>query len=563
MAELIQKQDTLNEGREKLNAAITDAEKAKSSSEQANVVSNQAVTIAQSAESKSDYTQQQLDNIIIESGTSDAETIQARGDYDLLYKRLDASDSTMSENNQDLVSRGVNVLLSGVIGDGITDDTSALRKVISENNVIVIPIPPNYYKITDEIVFPSNKTVIFFGGNMWNPVNKKDVWFKYEGEVALGKAMFRISDSPCGIEPDVARSNIKMYGGVTLDGNNKIGHGFYSAYVVNDSSFSAITVIRTLLDGYKIEKSWYATYSNLVARNTQGPGITIGKNESWGGVNGVEFRSLRASSCGLNGHFDEANPSAGGYGIGFFPGSGTKLLNATSESNYGAGFVYGTGNRPINEVDTVYLEGNGIGAKNDGKASRNWGFVVEGSSSGRGNSVRNLFMFGPVGNEAAQSLLITGQEPVSPIEFYNVSFGHHLKADWSNYKMLGYVYDGLTQYIDGHLPKNEVLLSSLITTVYVRNSGNDRNDGRTSATAVRSLKRALDIVKFAPNINIIDCAGTLDVEFIDFRNINKPVTFDGKTTGRIVNSTNGQSLDFKNLKLRMHRRNYRKYLNRS
>src|SRR5690625_4263212 len=74
MAELIQKTDTLNEGREKLNEAIKDAEKAK-------IDSSEAKSTANTALSKSESTQTQLDNIVID-GDSSVEAAQARVDKD-------------------------------------------------------------------------------------------------------------------------------------------------------------------------------------------------------------------------------------------------------------------------------------------------------------------------------------------------------------------------------------------------------------------------------------------------------------------------------------------------
>lgn len=50
---------------------------------------NEAVSKANEANSKADQTQQQLDNVILENGNSDAEVVQARGDYDVLYKRFE------------------------------------------------------------------------------------------------------------------------------------------------------------------------------------------------------------------------------------------------------------------------------------------------------------------------------------------------------------------------------------------------------------------------------------------------------------------------------------------
>ena len=69
----IDKLDKLNTGRVKLNQAI----------DQANTV------------------QGQLDTIVIASGTSDAETIQARGGEPLLYNRLDKSDTQLADNMTD------------------------------------------------------------------------------------------------------------------------------------------------------------------------------------------------------------------------------------------------------------------------------------------------------------------------------------------------------------------------------------------------------------------------------------------------------------------------------
>src|SRR5690606_24329484 len=86
MAELINKKDTLNEGREKLNAAIENAEQAKWESDQ-------ALNKANSALLKSESTQTQLNEIVIE-GDSSVEAAQARVSvegtaYGTLKQRLD------------------------------------------------------------------------------------------------------------------------------------------------------------------------------------------------------------------------------------------------------------------------------------------------------------------------------------------------------------------------------------------------------------------------------------------------------------------------------------------
>ncbi|KRG11549.1 hypothetical protein ACA29_17070 [Lederbergia galactosidilytica] len=85
----------------------------------------------------------------------------------------------------------------------------------------------------------------------------------------------RASKSPAGVEPSSDTSNVKFVGGCVLDGNNKIGYGFYAAYITNESSFDKISVINTTTDGIRVEKSWYAVFRDLVAKGNLGNGITI------------------------------------------------------------------------------------------------------------------------------------------------------------------------------------------------------------------------------------------------------------------------------------------------
>src|SRR5690625_2241766 len=109
MAELIQKTDTLNEGREKLNESIKDAEKAK-------INSSEALDTANTALSKSESTQTQLDNIVID-GDSSVEAAQARVDaegksYPTLKARLDAKETEFSSQLADTDEQVINKRMS-------------------------------------------------------------------------------------------------------------------------------------------------------------------------------------------------------------------------------------------------------------------------------------------------------------------------------------------------------------------------------------------------------------------------------------------------------------------
>jgi len=93
MAELIQREDSLNTGREKLNEAIKASDRAEGKSDY-------AVDTAETALSNSESTQIQLDTIVIE-GDSSVEAAQARVDaegntYNTLKERLDEKESGFS-----------------------------------------------------------------------------------------------------------------------------------------------------------------------------------------------------------------------------------------------------------------------------------------------------------------------------------------------------------------------------------------------------------------------------------------------------------------------------------
>src|SRR5690625_2170196 len=100
MAELIQREDSLNTGREKLNEAIKASERAEQKSDQAVNTSNEAKSQSQSAENKADNVQEQFNQVVIE-GDSSVEAAQARVDadgktYNTLKERLDEKEAGFS-----------------------------------------------------------------------------------------------------------------------------------------------------------------------------------------------------------------------------------------------------------------------------------------------------------------------------------------------------------------------------------------------------------------------------------------------------------------------------------
>lgn len=134
--EHINKTDTLNEGREKLNAAIDGANAA-------DVTSQEADTKATQALANSESTQTQLDTIVID-GDSSVEAAQARVDekgvpHPTLKARIDDG---LNSVNQQLAQIVYDIKSYGAIGDGVTDDTQAIQELynsLSGGDTLYIP----------------------------------------------------------------------------------------------------------------------------------------------------------------------------------------------------------------------------------------------------------------------------------------------------------------------------------------------------------------------------------------------------------------------------------------
>ncbi|MDW3790182.1 glycosyl hydrolase family 28-related protein [Staphylococcus saprophyticus] len=74
--------------------------------------------------------QDQLNNLVIESGNANAEVSQARGNYPVLNERLRESDYKIN-NTQ----RVINIVARGAIGDGATDNYQIIQDAITEAEI--------------------------------------------------------------------------------------------------------------------------------------------------------------------------------------------------------------------------------------------------------------------------------------------------------------------------------------------------------------------------------------------------------------------------------------------
>lgn len=92
--------------------------------------------------------QNQIDNMVIESGNTDIEVEQARGEYDLLNQRLNAMDEQDAQLSSQLTHIAIDVMSYGAKGDGTTDDSLAIQNAIDslpyDDNLKIVIFPQGH-----------------------------------------------------------------------------------------------------------------------------------------------------------------------------------------------------------------------------------------------------------------------------------------------------------------------------------------------------------------------------------------------------------------------------------
>lgn len=125
-------------------AAGLNAEDARLKAIQAVSASELAESLAKQANITSEQTKKDLEKIIIESGTSDAEVIQARGNYPILNERLNAADSNFDKTDSKFdvrdwelnsKARQKNGICVFVSDDGRIEEWTVARDIFSEFRV--------------------------------------------------------------------------------------------------------------------------------------------------------------------------------------------------------------------------------------------------------------------------------------------------------------------------------------------------------------------------------------------------------------------------------------------
>lgn len=170
---------------------------------------DQALTTARSADSKSDSTQLQLDEIVI-NGDSSVEAAQARVDiknvsYPTLKDRLDKEQQEVNAQLAQTVKHE-NVKKHGAKGDGVTDDTKKIQLALDTHSpVIYVPHTGKPYMISQPLEIHSNQTLMLEEGAVIKLANYSNC------------VMIKNDDQTLG---DPGNRNIKIIGGI-WDGNRQ------------------------------------------------------------------------------------------------------------------------------------------------------------------------------------------------------------------------------------------------------------------------------------------------------------------------------------------------------
>lgn len=268
--EYIKDSDMLFQGTEKINKfAIDPANRAEENSVKANVKSEDAIVSANKANENSIETQRQLDSIVLENGNSEPEVVQARGKNNLLYQRFENVEG-------DISAIALNVLNFDVLGDGTTDDTEAINRLLNncpENAKILFP--EGIYKVSSNIIVSRKLNLI--GVKPLYDANSK---LLKDGSIISGGGIYFKTGS--------SGSTLDGLGIYTLASANGIDvHG-----LIDDLNISNI-VSKARDHAFLIE-----SYDGLVSN------VTISNCESHDGIHGFIVKATKAivENCSANNH---------------------------------------------------------------------------------------------------------------------------------------------------------------------------------------------------------------------------------------------------------------------
>lgn len=147
-----------------------------------NVKSEELLTQAELINMENVSVKNILDDLVLNEGQSDAEVVQARGEYNLLYNRLDAMELQNLNNSSKFDSIGAKpedyiTNYSNLVIDG--DWSAAMNEALKHSDNVVIPAGFEYE--INNVIVPSHKTITAEEGTIITTTGSHT--FKTQGEL--------------------------------------------------------------------------------------------------------------------------------------------------------------------------------------------------------------------------------------------------------------------------------------------------------------------------------------------------------------------------------------------
>lgn len=179
--------------------------------------------------------QRQLDDLVVNSGDSNAEVVQARGGYDLLYKRLDANDFKLNKNKNDIEENEITINREvSDLNDAITTNYRTLADRIKTK--------ANHEDVQNLDMNKASKDEL---NNVQNNIGFKGVMLLLDGNIKISDATWTIPEWKRVVYNISELWNPKQPKRITIpEGVKKVRLGLSSLWTSNSLGSRRVRIIK-------------------------------------------------------------------------------------------------------------------------------------------------------------------------------------------------------------------------------------------------------------------------------------------------------------------------------
>lgn len=243
----------------------------------------------------------------------------------------------------------------GAVGDGITDDTTALQAALDAK--VPVYVPPGVYIVTSTLTFSSGSKLI--GAGAWHGVRDSGgenynssvhTVIKSSGISGSNSCVVRLSKLAVGTEgtdftpPGTDDLYNIRFEGITIDGSGAAEFGVY-VYRLLDSHVKDVAVESCAEHGFYIIGSFTNIFEHMTAYSNEKNGWTIGYDifsfsSTEQAVNACTFIKPVARYNGTSETYNQSTNVDEGHGFVLQLNRGNLFVGLVAESNDGAGLYF-------------------------------------------------------------------------------------------------------------------------------------------------------------------------------------------------------------------------------